>query len=423
MNEDFLSYLWQFQLLKIPLYTTEGCELIIKKPGYKNKDAGPDFKEALIKVDGSIWAGNIEIHVKSSDWFKHSHQFDPNYKSVILHVVHSHDLTETRTSNLAIPTLELKSLYDPSLYSRYLNLKSHTLWIPCQKLIQKADPITIKDMIHSCSIDRLHRKFNSFKEQMIIAKNDHEQVFFNMLAKNFGFKKNEYAFHILSKSISFKLIKKHLHDSLQLEALFFGQAGFLDDEFKESYPRRLAKEYQFLKHKYGLTPIEKSYWNFLRLRPSNFPTIRIAQLSSLLLKEKQLLRAVLEAETPNQMLTLFGSTPNEFWDTHYHFTKISSRRMKQIGTNGIILLIINTVIPFIFGLGELTSTYSLKSRAVEILESLNSEQNAIIRQWKACGIKVSNALESQGLIELKKEYCDKKRCLECRIGSKLIDSS
>ncbi len=421
MNEAFLSYLWSFQLIKKALYSTEGEEIIIKKQGIKNEDAGPDFSNALIKIGNSLWAGNIEIHIKTSDWFKHKHQFDEKYQSVILHVVYEDDLQKKDQEKLNIPCLELKEIFDSSLFLKYESFMNNMNWIPCEKQIKDINRFRLYYFMSRMAIERLEYKAEKIQVQLQENKNNLEQTFYEQLARNFGFRINTDAFEMLAKSLPINYLAKQKNNLIQIEALLFGQAGMLNKNYEDSYPNLLKNEYAFLKQKYNLQAIPTQVWKFLRLRPSNFPTIRISQFANLIYLSSALLSQIIEAENLDQVRNYFNVSANEYWNTHFNFDKESKKAKKHLGTQSTNLVIINTIIPFLFVYGKLMGEDEHCQKALKYLEALNGEQNNIIRKWKKMGINTKSAFFTQALLHLKNKYCDQKKCLDCQIGHELLN--
>ena len=420
MNEAFLSYLWKFKLIKQPLYSTEGEEITIKKQGEKNDDAGPDFSNALIKIGDSLWAGNVEIHVKSSDWYKHKHQTDKKYQSVILHVVYEDDLQNNDKKKLNIPTLELKNAFHPFLFLKYKSFMNNMHWIPCEKQIKNIDRFRFYYFMSRMAVERLEFKANNIHAQLENNQNNLEQTFYEQLARNFGFKTNGDAFEILAKSLPINYLAKQKSNLFQIEALLFGQAGMLNQKFKDAYPKLIQREYEFLQKKFNLKPISVHIWKFLRLRPSNFPTIRISQFAMLIYLSSALLSQIIEAENLDQVRNYFKLSANDYWETHFNFDKESTAKKKQLGTQSGNLIIINTIVPFLFVYGKLMGEDYHCQKALKFLEAVEGEQNKIIRQWKKMGINTTSAFYTQALIHLKSVYCDQKRCLDCQIGHELL---
>jgi hypothetical protein len=423
MKEDFLHHLWKFKLYnRHNLKTTAGETVEVINTGLHNTDAGPDFFNAKVKVGNTLWAGNVEIHLKSSDWKKHSHHLDGAYKNVILHVVHEHDVPVTTKDGGEIVTLELKERFNPKLYENYLQLVESREWIPCEKKIKNVDRITVNAWLERLLVERLERKTESILQSLKLNKNNWEETFYHQMAKNFGFQLNSLPFELLAKGLPLSYLGKHKNNLLQVEALLFGQAGLLNKQFKDDYPIQLKKEYDFLKKKFSLQPMDGSQWKFLRLRPSNFPTIRIAQFAQLIHKSSHLFTKILETEKHDKMESLFNVSASDYWLTHYTFDKTSSRREKHLGETAVRIILINTVVPFLFASGKQKQSEAHQERALTFLEKIEAEKNLIIKHWKDLGIQSENAGQTQALIQLKNEYCSNKNCLNCAIGNKIIGS-
>jgi hypothetical protein len=423
MKEDFLHYIWKHKLFsKDDLQTTEGETIDILNTGTHNTDAGPDFFNAKIKIGKTLWAGNVEIHLRSSDWEKHSHHNDKAYDNTILHVVYDHDLKLTGKNNLQIPTLTLKEKINDKFISRYESLLSSRHRIPCEEEISKVNSFTVVTWLERLMIERLERKSSDILERLKQNKNNWEETFYHLLAKNFGFKLNAQPFEELARSLPLSALAKHKNNLLQTEAMLFGAAGLLGKKYTEAYPATLKKEFDFLKTKFKLTDSIHSPWKFLRLRPANFPTIRIAQFAQLVHRSSHLFSKIIECENIEQVVKLFDVSASGYWDTHYLFGKISGVRKKNLGRNAIENIIINTAAPVIFAYGMYRNEEKYKEIALKFLEDIPSENNSIIKKWESLNIKAGNAFRSQALLELMNEYCVEKKCLFCSIGNKLITS-
>jgi hypothetical protein len=421
MKEEFLHYLWKYRLLKSPLLTTKGENIEVIRTGVHNTDSGPDFIDARLKIGTTLWAGNVEIHLRSSSWFEHKHEQDNAYDNVILHVVLTDDEPAVRTSGDEIPCLECSNLIPENLYEKYKDLMSSKLWIPCARIIKFCPSITVQSWLENQLVEKLERKAQAINEIWLALNHDWEEVFYRLLARSFGLKINALPFEILAASLPHKILSRHQDQEIQIEALLFGQAGFLNEDFNDSYPSRLGKEYDFLRNKYNLEALDASVWKFLRLRPTAFPTIRIAQFAALMQKSPALFSLVLETENINDLRNLFMGKASSYWDDHYRFDKKSTdKKSKVIGDQSIDLMIINAVVPIIFLYGKIHQNEELKSRALNLLEKLPPEKNATISKWQSIGILVKDAFSSQALLNLKQNYCDKKRCLDCRIGNELL---
>jgi len=420
MTEDLLHYIWKYQRFNTDLKTVEGSSFEVISPGTHNFNSGPDFLNAKIKINDTIWAGNVEIHIKSSDWFKHKHNMDMAYNTVIMHVVWENDDQVCDKKGNIISTLVLKNNIDSSLIERYKYFIENKSWIPCEKLLHTVNPFIIFSWLESLSIERLQDKTDAIFKKLLLSTNNWEKVFYEMLARNFGFNLNSDTFELLAKSLDIKYLAKHKNNLLQIEALFFGQAGLLNDDFMDEYPNTLKKEYLFLQNKFILKPIESHLWKFLRIRPGNFPTIRIAQFSSLIHKSSGLFSKIIEARSLREIQKFFMVDCSEYWETHYIFDVESKRKNKNLGSSSINLLLINTIIPFIFAFGSFKKEQRYKDKAIDFLDAINAEQNHIIRHFLKSGIVPENALQSQALIQLYHNYCLKKKCLNCSIGDALL---
>jgi len=420
MKEDFIHYLWKHQLFVPKLKTTENKILEVLKPGLVNTDSGPDFFNARVRLDGTIWAGNIEIHVNSSDWFTHNHQLDPAYDNIILHVVYTDDKPVRRKNGELIPTLELKHIVEPAIYEKYCEFINSKKWIPCENQILDVDYFKRISWYDNLLIERLTEKAEIIEEELIKTGNDLQEVFYRKLARNFGFKTNSLAFEILASKVPLRLLSKHKNELKQIEALLFGASGLLDKSFTDKYPNQLLTEFSFLKEKYGIHSMDKKLWKFMRMRPSNFPTIRISQFSNLIYKSSALISHILESDKLSHVMNLLKVSASDYWTDHFRFDVKSKARKKLLGVASINLIVINTIVPYLFVYGKRSHDESLIQKAVNWLEQINSENNSITRQFSKIGIKPANAMQSQALIQLKNEYCNKKRCLECRIGHELL---
>jgi len=420
MQEAFLHHLWKYQLIhQQHLSTTEGEIVEIISPGIHNKHAGPDFLNAKIKLGQTIWAGNVEIHQCSSEWEKHGHHQDKAYNNVILQAVYRNDKTVRRANGELLPTLLLS--FDEKLLHTYESLQKNEKWIPCQDEITSVNPLAIAHWLERISIERLVSKTKTIETAFKQNNKNWEETFYQKTARSFGLKINTDPFEMLARSIPYKILIRHNNSLFQLEALLFGQAGFLNDNtIMDEYYASLQKEYRFLRHKYKLQPIEVHLWKFLRLRPVNFPTIRIAQLAALFHHSSALFSEIIHLNHSKDIFHYFNVSPSTFWHNHYTFRKDSPEKQKKTGKAFINTLIINTIVPFVFYYGEYKKIRQYKDNAIQIIESLPPENNVIIRNWHKLGIKANNAFNSQALIELKNRYCDKKKCLDCEIGGQII---
>ena len=420
MSEEFLYYLWGFRILDSNLQTTSGESLIIIHPGERNKDGGPDFLNARIRIADTLWAGNVEIHVNAGDWFRHNHHHDKAYENVILHVVFSDDGYPETINPLSIPTLVVEGRFPTNIFSRYNYFLENPSWIPCQQLIREAEFFYIEQWSASLVIERLVDRSHLWREMLESNGYDWEETFYQCISKAFGLKINTLPFELLAKSLSLKIVLKHVTNPFQLEALAFGQSGMLTKIFKEEYPLLLKKEYEFLAEKYGLKPIEPSLWKFLRLRPSAFPTVRLAQWAMFMQQINTLFNLILQCVSIDEIRKILTVQASDYWNQHYVFDKLSPLRSKILGITTIDLLILNFVLPFLFFYGDEKALPSFKEHSLTLLEQIPGEVNSVIEQWKLLGLPVDNALQTQALIQLKTNYCDRKKCLSCRIGIQLL---
>lgn len=421
MTEEFLHYLWKYKLLKSNLKTTSGDTLEIINPGLHNTDSGPDFFNAKIKINDTIWAGNVEIHVNASDWMLHNHQNDLAYNNIILHVVYSNNKTIHRQNGEIIAQIEVQNCFDFDLFSKYQDFITNKNWIPCEKIIANANKFTIDNWLEYLLIDRIERKTSEIKLKFINNNNNWEETFYQLLAKNFGFKLNSLPFEYLSQSLPLTCLAKHKNNEIQISALLFGQAGLLNADFKDDYPLSLYSEYNFLRKKYNLKPVITHLWKFLRLRPANFPTIRISQFSDLIYKSTHLFSKIIECDTIEDIYSLFNIKAFSYFDNHYIFDeKINLVKPKYFGKSATDLIVINTVVPTLFFYAQEKDDKIFQDKALNFLEQLDAENNSTINKWQSIGIHATNSNTSQALLELKNSYCDQKKCLNCRIGNELL---
>ncbi len=421
MTEEFLHFLWKNQLFsRKSLFTVSGEKIIVFEAGEKNKNSGPDFFNAKVEIDGLLWVGNVEIHRKSSDWIRHKHHLDPAYDNVILHVVAENDRKTSGSNGRNIPVFEMEA--DEKYQHRYREMINNNQWVSCQKDLFKVDPFRIKFWLGKVLVERLTVKTEQFNLLLRKNKNSWEESFYQGLAKSFGFKVNSQQFEQLARSLPLKYLLQHKDQLLQLEALLFGQAGLLNSElFGDDYYLDLKKEYGFLRKKFDLKPMEGHTWKFMRMRPVNFPGIRIAQFASMIHHSSgDLFSRSMAAKTLDDLRDIFDFQVSLYWKTHYQFNKESAARSKNMGEDAKYSILINTIIPFLFMYGEKKGDNNLKDRSVSFLEQIPAEKNSIIEHWSAAGIQSDNAFYSQSLIQLKNSYCKFKRCLNCEIGNQII---
>jgi hypothetical protein len=424
MKEEFLHYLWKYSLYDHDrLFDNDQNQIIILDPGEYNRDAGPDFFNARISVGGTIWAGNVVIHIKSSHFDNHGHQNDPSFDNVILHVVADNDRRVFNTKGEEIQTVEIS--FDAVLYEKYLSLVNNPYIIACQDDILNIDPIHVHHWLNSLVIERIQTKTGSILKIFNDTGNDWEETFYRLLSRYFGFRVNTEPFEMLASALPFRVIRKHSDNLFQIEALLFGTAGLLDaglfkEALSDDYYRSLIKEYTVLSAKYSLQPLHGWLWKFSRLRPPNFPTVRLSQLASMLSVTGGLFSKVLEATDIRQIRELFEVTASGYWDNHFVFGKKSRNFTKKTGSQAADILLINAVIPLIFVYGQSRDCQDISERALSFLESICPEDNIITREWNEAGIIAESAFHSQALIQLRNEYCKRRKCLDCRIGNKII---
>lgn len=423
--EQLLHYVWKHKIFPIrELTTTNGEQIEIIDQGLHNNNAGPDFFNAKIKINGTLWVGNVEIHDKSSDWFLHGHDKDDKYNNVILHVAGLIDIDVKTKDGKCIPQLQLDV---PSYIStHYRELLSTDNYPSCYKIIPDLQNLMIHSWMASLQTERLEQKTEAIKKRVELCNGSWEDGYFVTLARNYGFGINGDAFETWALNIPLHDVAHHRDNLFQIEAIFMGQAGLLEldtipekyrkDAIDEGYFNKLREEYLYMAHKFGLRPMDSSLWRFLRLRPQNFPHIRISQLANLYYQNKARLSNIIETDTIIHLEEMLKTSVTPYWENHYTFGSKSETNEKHLSPFSLNLLIINTAIPMLFAYGRHQSNEALCERAFELLEQLKAENNYIIRMWKQCGLDVKNAGDSQALIQLKKEYCDKKDCLRCRIG-------
>lgn len=422
MKEEFLHYIWKYELYRSNSLKNQNQEKVeILNQGTHNSDSGPDFFNAKIKINKTVWAGNIEIHVNSSDWYLHNHHKDKAYDNVIMQVVYNHDKEIIRTNGQLIPTFELR--FDKDLLNNYEALINNESWIPCQNDIGKVDSFTIQNWLEKLAIERLEDKAEAINKFLEQTNNSWETAFYYQLARNFGFNLNSDPFELLAKSLPLGYLAKHKDNLFQIEVLLLGQAGFLNNESGDEYYESLKKEYRYLQKKFKIEPIEKHLWKFLRSRPGNFPTVRIAQFAKLIYSSTSLFSKILEASTINDLYALFIVKPSDYWLNHYILNKESIKKLKPIGKSAVDIILINTVIPFLFIYGKAKGLPDLQERAISLLGNLKPEKNAIIIKWGELGLKAASAFETQALIQLKNKYCNSKNCLNCQAGNYIIRKS
>ncbi len=435
MREEFLYYIWENRLTDKDLKTAEGETVEVVATGYRNTDSGPDFLEAKIQIGDKLWAGHVEIHVKSSDWNRHGHQKDKAYQNVILHVVYENDVQIND-----IPTLELKGHFDEALFNNYQRFILSKGWTPCEKSIAQVPVFTRLSWLDRMAVERLESKSETVAKTLETNQFDWEDALFKLLMHYFGLKVNNEAFEYLANILPFKTLLKHADNLVQVEAMLMGCAGFLEDDFTEEYPLLLKREFAVMKAKFNLLTMPEERWRFMRMRPSNFPTLRLAQMAQLIHKNGCLFSKIKAAKNTAEVKALFDVAASEYWETHWRFNRLphcgsptdhktgavglsyhgSRKTAKHLGDATANILIINAVAPLLFCYGKLHKDESVCETAMQFLEDTEAEDNAIIRHYAQCGIKAENAMQTQALLHLYNMYCKRKRCLECRIGNVLL---
>lgn len=430
--EQLLQYVWKHKILPLEcLETTDGKALEIIDPGLHNRNAGPDFFNAKLRIGNTMWVGNVEIHEHSRDWFRHGHDSDPAYDNVVLHVVEDVDCDVTNSRGEFIP--QIKLCVPVTVTLNYKELLNADAYPPCYRIVPELAQLTVHSWMAALQTERLERKTLDIARRAERANGSWEDAYFITLARNYGFGINGDAFEQWAYNVPLNQVAHHRDDIFQIEAIFLGQAGLLDidaipakyqkEAMNDGYFNRLKNEYKYLAHKFSLTPMNRTMWKFLRLRPQNFPHIRISQLATLYHERKTSLSQLVECMNVDEMRRMLSTHVTEYWATHYTFGAESASNPKSMSPFSINLLMINTAIPMLFAYGRHTCDDTLCDRAFDMLEQLKAEDNHIIRMWKECGLKVATAGDSQALIQLKNEYCDRKDCLRCRFGYEYLKRS
>ena len=423
--EQLLHYCWKHKLYPTGvLQTTDGQTVEVIDPGLHNYNAGPDFFNSKVKVDGQLWIGNVEIHDKASDWYQHRHDKDSAYDNVVLHVVGKADAIVTTNNGRRLPQLVVS--VPEEVAANYSMLLSTEQYPPCYEIISDLSALLTHSWMSALQVERLEQKTVAIRERARLSGEDWEAAYFTTLARNYGFGINGDAFEAWAKTIPLNVIAHHRDDVFQIEAIFMGQAGLLEMEaiperhqaaaLNDGYFARLRNEYLYLRHKFSLHPINYKLWRFLRTRPQSFPQVRLSQLANLYCSHQSQLSSLTDCTTAKEIRQLLKVGVTPYWETHYGFGVESDKMTKRLSTASLDLLIINTAVPMLFAYGRHTQKDEFCDRAFELLEELKPENNNIVRMWQQCGLSVSNAGDSQALIQLKKEYCDKRDCLRCRFG-------
>jgi len=421
MKEEFLHYLWRFRLFNQPLYTTQNEAVEVLFPGMQNTDAGPDFIQTKIKIGNTIWAGNAELHLLASDWNRHQHQNDKAYNNTVLHIVYRCDAEIELENGEPIPCLELKNKFDLALFKKYEGFLKSKKWIPCSGQLKAIPEMTFQALYSRMSIERLENKTTEILKRLEHNKNDWEETFYQVLAGGFGLKINEEIFRALAETLPLQKVLRQQKNLFQMEALLFGQSGLLDKQpFSDEYPLKLKKEYDYLAKKYQLIPLKGFLWKYLRLRPSNFPNIRIAQFAALLFNHQNLFSKILEQTNLEELKALYKVEASAYWNTHFVWDKLSRKQTKTLSDDRINLLLINVILPFIFLYGKHRNKPDLMDRALNFMHLIPAEKNKICENYRMEGLLIPSAFQTQALLQLKRFYCDAKKCLNCPVGNYLL---
>ena len=421
--EKFLQYVWQYRLWGTEqLTTTDGTPIKVLDPGWLNKDAGPDFFNAKIIIGDHEWVGNVEIHIKASDWYRHSHQYDKLYNSVILHVVAENDAKVIRANGQEVPQTVIKC--PEKTIETYNKLSvSGEIDLVCASVLPDIPEIYLTDWIEALGFERIYEKVERFNKHLANTFNDWEQTLYITLARALGFGHNGEMLERVAKSLPLNILGKHRNSLLALESMFMGQAALLPDVSTEPYVQRMIDEYKFMAHKFSLKQPEGMAWQMGRMRPQNLPYRRLAVLASIIHREPQLFSKIIESISLESLRTIFRFELTGYWATASSVYSHTGLSPLSLSDASIDVIIINVVVPTLFAYGEYLGNVAYTERAVEILQMLNAEKNSIITLFTKHGIKCDNAFRSQALIRLRHAYCEQRKCLYCRIGHRLMKAS
>ncbi len=419
MSEEFLHFIWQYKYYNaISLKTLTGESVEVIHPGEPNMHAGPDFFNAKVKIDGTLWAGNVEVHISSSDWYVHEHHTDKFYDNVVLHAVYIADDTTYRSNGQPIPICKLD--FSPKIWDDYKDLKNNKNWLLCADKLSQVSSFEFGMWMHRMLIEKFEKKAGEITRVLTQTINNWDETFYRMLFRSFGFGVNGEPFEMLSQSLPLGIVRKYIDSPFIIESLLFGQAGFLNGEEGDEYWHRLKNEYLFFKQKHQLQEIPGHLWKFLRLRPSNFPTIRISQLANLLCNIKGSFGRFMNTSSINDIVDLLKIETSGYWENHYRFGCQSGKKVKLLGGASRNLIVINTILPVLFCYARFKGDDGTEERVLDWLAELKPESNAILKEWKKCKKTVKNAADSQSLIYLSNNYCKKRKCLHCSIGHKVL---
>jgi hypothetical protein len=424
MNEALLHTIWKYKLLGKNHFTgSKGETIEVITIGEHNQDSGPDFFNSRIRINDVLLVGNVEIHIKTSDWLKHDHQSNKAYDNLVLHVVYEHDRELVQNEQFNVSVLELKNFISPALLDQYNQLQVSKQVVACGKSISKVPDIIWSSWMDRLAVTRIEQKTAYIEHLFEYSNQHHEDALYILLCRNFGFKINNEAFELLGKSLPYSLLKKHADNLLQVEALLYGVAGFLDELFEDKYPKQLQNEFEFLKNKYQLHPLKKENWKFSKTRPVNFPTVRISQLAHLICNQQSLYHLIEQKPDLNDLEAFFECEPSSYWTTHFRFDRLSDESSKPLGNTAIQSIVINTIVPYLFFMSKHNLHSEYVDYALDLLAALPAEVNTKTKEFAQLGVKTLNALESQAQIQLLDSLCSKKACLHCNVAEFLLKSS
>ena len=426
MTEAFLQYVWQHKLLEGGLTTTDGQPVVVERVGELNKDAGPDFLDARITVGGILWAGNVEVHIKASDWRSHQHSDDKAYNNVILHVVYAYDYDVVLENGRKVPTVEIADAIPEHVWRNYDDLmqSASANSIPCASRLKEIPEFLFHIGQDRLLVERLQRKSDDVERLLKATRGNWEQVCYMIIAHYFGGKTNAFPFELLAKITPMGVLAKIKNDPFRIEALFFGQAGILGDVFYDDYPNALQREYNYMRVAYNLKPMPAHLWKFFRMRPASFPTLRISQFSNLISRSSNLFSKLLETKEVKSLRTFFDVEASDYWRNHFRFDKpVDKGSIKTLGDNTVDTILINAWVPLLFRYGQSHDDDSLKEQALNILHQIPAEKNTIVRLWQKAGIEPVDAADSQAILQRYNEYCSKKRCLDCSLAFRLLKTN
>lgn len=421
MKEDFLQFAWKFRLFSTPnLQTTDGEPVSIIRPGIHNSNAGPDFLEAQLRVGEKVWIGHVEIHVNASDWHRHGHGTDPAYDNVVLHAVFNPDKRINLAHGGEMPVMDLSQFIDLSYRERYSELMENLREVPCADKLHRVRNITREMWLDRLSIERLERKTSDIQSLVTNNRGDWRETSYQLLARNFGFKVNAHGMVFLAESLPYSLLSHHLDSRFQIEALLFGQSGLLHKDHEDEYARELWLEYKYLKRKFRLSAINPAAWKRLRLMPANFPEVRISQFAHYLHLHQDFFTSLTQIHNVSHAVSDFKVEASQYWQNHSAFDRVCKQRKVALGKGSVENIVINTITPVLFAYGRHKVKQQLVDIALRLIEELKSENNKIVRSWRANGLALKSARDSQACLELYNEYCAHKKCLNCMIGAELI---